>query len=786
MDKRIGLGVALLIIFLVAALSFTLDTCPVEAQYYGDIFIRADGTVEGTDNILRSEDVYTFSGNVFGHLSVQRNNVVVDGQGYTLKEPGNTSINIVLSKRSNVTIKNITIESGWGTLFDTCDNIKISGLKISNIYGAGINLWGTTGSTVEGNMVTNSTKGFILFNARNNIIRNNTLADNGVGIEIQSSTSGSTLRNNHLNNNQKNIEFVIFSSNLNQNYASDVDASNTVDGRPIYYWVNQRDQTVPADAGCVILVNCTRITVQNLNIHESGRGILLIYTTDSTISRNTVTSSGMGVTLVNSSRNTISENSIESQNGILLMGSSFNNVTGNNLVGDAKTPQTNGINLDSSSKNNLLNGNRVVGYYFGVHETNYYASLNSVVGNDFSDNTNGISCQGTNVITDNNITRNNGTAISVDGNLSTIMGNTLRDNGRGIELIGSGNVLRNNTMENNGVNFNSVDAQVNDVDVSNTVNGKPIYYWVNLQNITVPSDAGYVCLINCTNITVQNLQLSNNGQGIALSGTSNSTISKNTVTSNIRGILLLSSKGNVISENSIAYNTIDGIHCSNSVTNSLMKNTVAKNSLGISMVGSSENTIVENLLKENNGFAMEFTENQSNNVLYHNDFINNKVQSGLQVSMPAGAPFAKNVANPDSWDNGSEGNYWSDYKTRYTNASEIGNSGIGNTPFFINENNIDHYPLMNPMTETPTVPSPSPSPSPSPTPTASSSEKPSASASPSTSQQLPMSSPETQPTTFQTELIYATVAVTVATAVIVAVAVAFKRIKQSSPNSLTN
>jgi len=55
------------------------------------------------------------------------------------------------------------------------------------------------------------------------------------------------------------------------------------------------------------------------------------------------------------------------------------------------------------------------------------------------------------------------------------------------------------------------------------------------------------------------------------------------------------------------------------------------------------------------------------------------------------------VANPSIWDNGTSGNYWSDYLTRYPNASEIGNTGVGDTPFYINENNIDHYPLMEPF-----------------------------------------------------------------------------------------
>jgi hypothetical protein len=48
------------------------------------------------------------------------------------------------------------------------------------------------------------------------------------------------------------------------------------------------------------------------------------------------------------------------------------------------------------------------------------------------------------------------------------------------------------------------------------------------------------------------------------------------------------------------------------------------------------------------------------------------------------------------WDDGypSGGNYWSDYLTKYPNASQIDHTGIGNAPYVINSNNTDRYPLM--------------------------------------------------------------------------------------------
>ena len=54
------------------------------------------------------------------------------------------------------------------------------------------------------------------------------------------------------------------------------------------------------------------------------------------------------------------------------------------------------------------------------------------------------------------------------------------------------------------------------------------------------------------------------------------------------------------------------------------------------------------------------------------------------------------LAAGNVWDNGSVGNYWSDYLTRYPNASEVGDTGVGDTPYVIDEYNVDYHPLMNP------------------------------------------------------------------------------------------
>ena len=44
----------------------------------------------------------------------------------------------------------------------------------------------------------------------------------------------------------------------------------------------------------------------------------------------------------------------------------------------------------------------------------------------------------------------------------------------------------------------------------------------------------------------------------------------------------------------------------------------------------------------------------------------------------------------NSWDNGSFGNYWSDYK-----GSDANSDGIDDSLYYINSNNQDNYPLIN-------------------------------------------------------------------------------------------
>lgn len=359
----------------------------------------------------------------------------------------------------------------------------------------------------------------------------------------------------------------------------------------------------------------------------------------------------------------------------------------------------------------------------------------------------------------NIVTKNGMEGILVTGESNNVTGNTITECGYGLAINGHhGNKLRENKMANNTFNFALYNPEdvgfYNDVDVSNTVDGKPIYYWDAIKNAIVPPDAGVVVLVNCLNITLRNLDLRRNFQGILLVSSYNNTILNNTLTENGPelggGIILLKSSNNLIVENNITNNSV-GIDLTESWNNTISKNLVVKNEvMGISILDSNYTVISENnLLNNRRGIRISFGSynNVSGNKIVgpgyygidvgglHTTIINNDIvycMNGIEL----GSNFKKIIGNTimqnwevgikidgenntiyhnnfvdnnkhvsfyyipraNTWDNGypSGGNYWSGYEDKHPNATELDNSGVWDTPYNITEANIDNYPLMAP------------------------------------------------------------------------------------------
>ncbi|MCK4348903.1 MAG: right-handed parallel beta-helix repeat-containing protein, partial [Thermoplasmatales archaeon] len=150
--------------------------------------------------------------------------------------------------------------------------------------------------------------------------------------------------------------------------------------------------------------------------------------------------------------------------------------------------------------------------------------------------------------------------------------------------------------------------------------------------------------------------------GIGFGGGSNNSIFKNICKNNIN-----------------TYPKGHGIHLTSySNNNEIRDNICENNGYGISLgEGANNNKFFDNVCS-NNDIGIYFDNIPFDNIIYHNNLIDN-----IQNADDDGT---------NTWDNGFEGNYWSDY---------IGNDGdgdgIGDTPYYIpSGSNRDNYPLMTP------------------------------------------------------------------------------------------
>ena len=344
--------------------------------------------------------------------------------------------------------------------------------------------------------------------------------------------------------------------------------------------------------------------------------------------------SGVGLWLGGIGNVTVKDTNVEDFSyGIILNVSSYDLISGNSVVANDY-----GIYLDFSSNNTVTdNGpatNNSVGIYLVDYSSNNVISRNTATNNQYGIE---LDDSSNNSVNENNLAANNVNGIMFQSSSNnSISENNITQNGyNGVWFAYSSN---NNVIENNVTANNETGIGIDSYSNNNGVSGNNI--------------------------------MANGWSGIKLSFYSDSnSLSENNITANgLEGIKLESSSSNIISENSMIANSFDGVWLDNSSYGNIV----------------SENSMLANSL---NGIDLT---SSSNNTIYHNDVINNAHQFNSYLST-------------NTWDDGypSGGNFWSDYNgTDHFNGSyqnQTGSDGIGDTPYVIDSNNTDRYPLMGPF-----------------------------------------------------------------------------------------
>ncbi len=271
------------------------------------------------------------TGNITGDtdgIVVERDNIVVDGAGYTVQgTEAYECRGIDLSYRNNITIKSTQIKTFYyGILLDSS----------------------SSNSIFENNITNNDKDGIYINCSSYNNISGNNIANNERGMDLNLDSNHNSIVGNNITNNLGGTRGVGISL--------DHSSANTISGN-----------------------NITR---------NNNAGISLSSSSNNIIAGNNITDSEYGISLFqSSSHNSISGNEIieNTKDGIELYLSSYNIISGNNITENNEY----GIHVYSSS-DNIIFGNNIANNYYGILLTwspSTVAENNKVYHNNFIDNT---------------------------------------------------------------------------------------------------------------------------------------------------------------------------------------------------------------------------------------------------------------------------------------------------------------------------------------------------------------------------------------------------------------
>ena len=352
-----------------------------------------------------------------------------------------------------------------------------------------------------------------------------------------------------------NVFFTIQNSIIKNGLGEGIYLENVRNGRII-------NNEFRGNYGGIKALNCDRLSISDNNLLETLRnGMELINTNFSNLLSN-IASNNMGVIhLKDSHHNAITDNEFFNNTiGIYFNISNSNNVLVNNIISNSYA----GLFIQENDKSNQISRNTFINNHYGMIMDKCEGI--SAFGNSFSNGFCGI------II-------NKSIGCNVSGNHFTLTG---------VKLQGSGAELSSHF-----------------IDSSNLVNGKLLYYYINIINLGDLDffNASQIILINCNNSAISDVNLSRTTIAIAL----------------------YNCKGNMIQNNNVSNNNLAGIYLWNSTQNELINNTASSNGqAGFGFEYSMNNTLRENLL-ESNYYGLGFFKNSSFNQVIYNTFRNNLI-----------------------------------------------------------------------------------------------------------------------------------------------------------------
>jgi len=467
----------------------------------------------------------------------------------------------------------------YGIYLDSSTSNTISNNTLTSC-NSGIYIDSSTSNTISNNTLTGGNHGIYIYSSSNNTISNNTITGAEYGILSRSSVSATVISGNALTGTTTGIMFDCETFNVTNISLLDNDVSLCLDGI------------------CLYASSLVNVTISGNNVTSySNRGIYL---------------HSAGVSGLSISNNTLASDSLWGINVEAGDGDGFA-LSGNSVSGGIYDAVC--INFQGLLNNSCFSGNTITAGGDGLYLdagvlSNASVSLNSVLGNlgygiyayasaiinssftanlvnASSDIALRISCaDGSGLTVADNVLSNSTTdeglyVYSSNCNLSAaITGNEFSYSYEGAYLEGlcnftmSGNTALNNseygimvnycqngTMQGNAIsgsryNF-GVDGWelpyfIHDIDASNTVEGRSVQYLVSLSGVEVPADAGFIGIVNCTNVNATGQDVSRNYEGLLIAYSNGTTAEDVRLRLNYYGAYILFSSGTVIADSTLS------------------------------------------------------------------------------------------------------------------------------------------------------------------------------------------------------------------------------------------
>ena len=302
---------------------------------------------DAVNNANNGDTILVYSG-------LYNENVYVDKELTIKSNSNNPSDTIVQATNSSDHVFNVTI-----------NNVTINGFNVTGATGhlkAGIYLYRVHGNIIRNNKLSNNYIGIGLESSSNNELSNNIVySTEWCGIYLMDFSNNNTLSNNTVNLNNFLGIFLVKSkgNNLNDNIVSDnIEGIHISDNCYFSYFScnnTLNNNTIFKNIRGIIISDCSNNKLSNNNAFDNLYGIIVGRSINNTLSNNNASNNKVyGISLYHSTNNEMSNNTVNrnKDHGIYLENSSDNELS-NNI---ANSNIGKGI-YQYLSKNNILHDN---------------------------------------------------------------------------------------------------------------------------------------------------------------------------------------------------------------------------------------------------------------------------------------------------------------------------------------------------------------------------------------------------------------------------------------------